>query len=191
MNRVIAGDYKDKIIQAPIGHPILIYLGYGKSVAIDKSTVSRHELAGQQSKTGFSAGKAVLGVAAFGDVGALAGVNGKQKNTYQVAIYFRDGKKSLLEVDEKCYKALTAELFGSEDYQVKEIPQRPQKSKMRILLSIAIFFVSLYICLVVASAIFPTIDGEIQLNAAGALLVLGIPILTAAFLPKVIFNHKQ
>lgn len=87
MNRVIAGDYKDKFLQLSINGKVSIYLGFGKIISIDKQTVLRYELVGQQSKTGFSAGKAVLGAAAFGDVGVLAGVDGKQKNTYQVSGY--------------------------------------------------------------------------------------------------------
>lgn len=119
MNKVLAGDYKDSIIQFTSSIPA-IYLGMGKKIPIDKAHVLRYEVAGQETKSGFSVGKAALGAAVFGDVGVIAGANGKNKSLYQVALYFRDGKKSLIEVDDRCYKAITTELFGVEDYRAED-----------------------------------------------------------------------
>lgn len=44
-------------------------------------------------------------------VGLLAGLSAKKKGVYIIALEFKDGKKSLLEVDDKIYKALLKKLF--------------------------------------------------------------------------------
>ena len=47
----------------------------------------------------------------LGPVGLLAGLSAKNKGIYTVAIKFKDGKNSLLEVDDKFYKALIKTMF--------------------------------------------------------------------------------
>ena len=53
-----------------------------------------------------------MGGALLGPVGLLAGgLSAKNKGAYQIALAFKDGKRSLIEVDDKIYKALVASLF--------------------------------------------------------------------------------
>ncbi len=48
----------------------------------------------------------------LGPVGAVAGVmSAKNKGTYQIAIKFKNGEKSLIEVDDKIYKAIIQACF--------------------------------------------------------------------------------
>ena len=48
----------------------------------------------------------------LGPVGMLAGgISAKNKGIYQVAVEFTDGKRSLLEVDDKIYKAIAKGCF--------------------------------------------------------------------------------
>lgn len=44
-------------------------------------------------------------------VGLAAGLTAKRKGIYMVAIEFYDGKKSLIEINEKAYKNLIRDMF--------------------------------------------------------------------------------
>lgn len=56
--------------------------------------------------------RGLVGGALLGPVGILAGgMSAKSKGIYQVAIQFKDGKRSLLEVDDKIYKAIIQACF--------------------------------------------------------------------------------
>lgn len=193
MNTVIAGDYQGKWIRMPNDKTVLVELGLGKTVRIDKQSVKQYDLAQQNTKTGFSVGKAVLGAAAFGDIGVVAGAGGKQKSTYQVIVYFRDGKKSLLEVDEKIYKAITVNLFDVENYNpvLADSALAPPKAKKHIVLRIVIFVIFIFICLVIAQAVFPVVDGTIELNGIGTIFVIGVPLAAAILLPNLVFKSKK
>ncbi|MDD3831636.1 MAG: hypothetical protein PHW00_03145 [Clostridia bacterium] len=47
----------------------------------------------------------------LGPVGLLAGLSGKSKGTHTIAVYFKNGMKSLVEVDDDIKKQLIASLF--------------------------------------------------------------------------------
>ena len=54
----------------------------------------------------------LLAVPCLGPVGMLAGgLSAKNKGIYQVAIRFKDGQQSLVEVDDKIYKAIVKNCF--------------------------------------------------------------------------------
>ncbi|AWO73868.1 hypothetical protein C1N76_04305 [Geobacillus thermoleovorans] len=55
--------------------------------------------------------RGLVGSFLLGPVGLLAGLSAKTKGVHVVAIKFKDGKKSLLEVNEKIYAALMKNLF--------------------------------------------------------------------------------
>lgn len=58
-------------------------------------------------KCGFWRSRGLVGGALLGPIGLLAGgMSAKSKGVYQVAVVFKDGKRSLLELDDKRYKAL-------------------------------------------------------------------------------------
>ena len=82
-NRVINGDYAGSQV---VGGGAAISLGIIKQLRLNSSTVESYEVLG-------------------GVAGAVS------KNGYQVKIIFKDGKKSLLEVDEKLYKAIVQACF--------------------------------------------------------------------------------
>lgn len=58
-----------------------------------------------------AAGRAALGALFLGPAGIAAGLGAKKKGTYWVAIQFKDGKRSLLEVNDKVFRAITIALF--------------------------------------------------------------------------------
>ena len=85
-NRVINGDYAGSQVVGGGAANAAIALGFIKQLRLNSTTVESYEVLG--------------GVA-----------EEKKKNGYQVKIIFKDGKKSLLEVDEKIYKAIVQACF--------------------------------------------------------------------------------
>ncbi len=112
-NKVIAGDYQGKVITYAAGD-IIITTSLFKSVKLDKSTVQSYEVITEEHRKSAASGiaRGLVGGALLGPVGMLAGgLSAKNKGTYQIAIQFKDGKKSLIEVDDKIYKTLIKKLF--------------------------------------------------------------------------------
>lgn len=112
-NAVIAGDYNGKLLSCTSGR-VFISLGFLKSLELHKKTVESVELITDEHRKSAASGVArgLVGGALLGPVGMLAGgLSAKNKGIYQVAVQFTDGKKSLLEVDDKIYKALIKGTF--------------------------------------------------------------------------------
>lgn len=55
--------------------------------------------------------RGAVGGALLGPIGLAAAVTAKNKNTYLVAVYYKDGDKSLLEMDERVYNMFLKEMF--------------------------------------------------------------------------------
>ena len=111
-NKVVAGDYEGKPITQTFGK-IMITAGWMKTVEISKVTVKEYEVIDQDSrKSATSAvGRAFVGGVILGPVGWLAGLSAKNKSSHTLAIEFKDGKKSLVEIDKKLYSLLIKKLF--------------------------------------------------------------------------------
>ncbi|MGG0718674.1 hypothetical protein ABE096_13915 [Robertmurraya massiliosenegalensis] len=111
-NKVIAGDYQGFQVTGTFG-VISIITGFGKAVNLDKNTVESYELITDEHRKSAVSGvsRGLVGGALLGPVGLLAGLSAKSKSTMVVAIEFKDGKKSLLEVDGKIYKSLVQKMF--------------------------------------------------------------------------------
>lgn len=81
--------------------------------SVDKSNVESYEVITEEKVQ--SASNAILraGIASWiiGPAGLLAGVTAKQKGVYIVAIFFKDGYKSLVEIDDVLYKTLVSIMF--------------------------------------------------------------------------------
>lgn len=85
-NRVINGDYAGSLVVGGGSSNAGISLGFLKQLRLNSTTVESYEVLG-------------------GTAGAMS------KNGYQVKILFKGGKKSLLEVDDKLYKAIVQACF--------------------------------------------------------------------------------
>lgn len=112
-NKVIAGDYEGCLVVQAAG-TASISTGFFKSVALTKKNVESYEVMDEtSSKSAASAiGRGLVGGFLVGPVGMLAGgLSAKTKGIYVIAIQFKDGKKSLMEVDDKIYKAIMKQLF--------------------------------------------------------------------------------
>jgi hypothetical protein len=112
-NKVIAGDYQGKQVLCSLGFAS-ISLGLIKSLDLNNKNVKSYELITDEHRKSAASGVArgIVGGALLGPVGMLAGaVSAKSKGIYQVAVEFNDGKRSLLEVDDKTYKAIVKGCF--------------------------------------------------------------------------------
>jgi hypothetical protein len=111
-NKIIAGDYEGKSVMQTFGI-VNIAIGFTKSQEINKDTVESYEVVDEaKRKSAASAvGRGLAGSLLLGPVGLLAGLSAKSKGTHVVAVEFKDGKKSLLEIDDKIYSALIKKLF--------------------------------------------------------------------------------
>lgn len=112
MNKVIAGDYKGQGVMLSRGIA-RITLPMFEIVKINKDTVDEYEILNETSRKSASSavGRAAVGAFFLGPVGLAAGVSAKNKGVHQIAIQFKDGKRSLLEVDDKIYNAIVKEMF--------------------------------------------------------------------------------
>ena len=86
-NRVISGDYAGSLVVGGGAANAAISLGIIKKLNLNRLTVENYEVLG-------------------GVAGAM-----QPKNGYQVSISFKDGNKSLLEIDDKLYKAIVQACF--------------------------------------------------------------------------------
>lgn len=111
-NKVIAGDYKNKLVSLTFGDAIIL-AGVLKKVRINKDTVESYEVMDQTSRKSVSSavGRAAVGGFLLGPVGLAAAVTAKSKGTHTIALQFRDGRRSLLEVDDHIYKAIITKVF--------------------------------------------------------------------------------
>ena len=112
-NMVVAGDYLGKVVVSTLG-TVQISTGLFKSITLNNTTVEGYELVTDEHRKSAASGvtRGLIGGALLGPVGMLAGgLSAKNKGTYTVAIRFKDGKNSLLEVDDKVYKSLVKSCF--------------------------------------------------------------------------------
>ena len=105
-NIVLEGKYKDEKISNGCDQ-----LWVGLQGLINSLYVSSYTLIDESNKDQYSFWKGALGVALFGGIGAIAGLKGKKSKEYLVAIQWKDGEKSLICIDDECYKTLVKCMF--------------------------------------------------------------------------------
>lgn len=109
-NKVIKGDYQgESVFKEIFGRNLTI----GNKKSIFKTNVKEYELIDEnKTKSGSSAVlRSAVGVALLGGVGILAGLSAKNKGVYLIALEFTDGKRCLIEIDEKLYKIFKMNMF--------------------------------------------------------------------------------
>ncbi len=112
VNMVIASDCKGAGIAVGF-NSTTICKGF-KRIKLTKDMVDSYEVVTEEHRKSAASSitRELIGGALLGGVGAIAGaVSAKNKGTYQVAIQFEDGKKSLFQLDDKAYKTLVKILF--------------------------------------------------------------------------------
>lgn len=113
-NMVVAGDFANCIVTA-YHNKVRITKGIGGRV-VDASTVTNYEVVTEETQKSVASGVArgLAGSLLLGGVGFVAGaMSAKNKGIYQVAVEFVDGKKCLLEVNDKIYKAIVQNCFDT------------------------------------------------------------------------------
>lgn len=111
-NKVLAGDYEGKNLM--LGrNEVLLYTSFTKSFPLNKETIVSHELITEEHRKSAVSGisRGLVGGVLLGPVGLLAGLSAKNKGTHTIALQFEDGKKSLIEINEKLYKAFIKSMF--------------------------------------------------------------------------------
>ncbi len=104
INYVLEGKYKNKKI---INGGDMLLLDGG----LTKRYISSYTVIDESNKDQFSFWKGALGVAFLGGLGAIAGIGGKKKKEYLIAIDWKDGQKSLILIDDKYYKVFVTSMF--------------------------------------------------------------------------------
>ena len=114
-NFVINGDYKNRKVELGVNRAFIRdgNFGFGKKIYINSDTVENYEVMNEQHQKSVSSAvsRAAVGGLLLGPAGLLAGVSAKTKGAYMVAVQFKDGKRSLLEIDDKIYKTIINQLF--------------------------------------------------------------------------------
>lgn len=73
--------------------------------------ISSYTVIDESNKDQYSFWKGALGVALFGGLGVIAGVKGKKKKEYLIAVEWKDGEKSLISLNEEYYKVFVKSNF--------------------------------------------------------------------------------
>ena len=120
-NRVIAGEYDGMAVKYAHSQVVIPRVPYSTTLELNaynqlrlgKANVKQYEVITEETmKSGSSAIlRGALGASVLGPLGLLAGLSAKNKGIYTIAIEWKDGNKSLIEIDEKIYKELIRDLF--------------------------------------------------------------------------------
>lgn len=112
-NMVIAGDYRGKAVSS-VGGAVQIFTDFKNYVLLDKYGVESYDVITEDIRKSAASGviRGAVGSALLGPVGMLAGgLSAKNKSVVTIAVRFKDGKNSLLELDEKMYKRFVQAMF--------------------------------------------------------------------------------
>ena len=117
-NSVIVGDYKGWSVKTKSGvvtisKPKLLK---GGKIEVSLDTVDSYDLIDEESNVSAvsAVGRGVIGAKLLGPAGISAALSAKKEGIHTVGIKFRDGKQSIVEIDNAIYKALKIKLFGNE-----------------------------------------------------------------------------
>ena len=116
-SKVIAGDYMGHgVIVDGVELAIVIKQTFTscEKLTLNKSTVLEYEVLDQKTRKSASSavGRAFLGSVVLGPVGLFAGLSAKSKTTgVQIAIEFKDGGRSLIELSGKHYERFLKTVF--------------------------------------------------------------------------------
>lgn len=112
-NRVISGDYQGKLVGHGSGNPF-IWLSFTKFLFLDSTTVASVVVLDEDSEISVAsaATRRFVGEMLFGPIGLAAAATAKRSGVHVLEIRFRNGKRSVLEVDDKVYEAICGSIQG-------------------------------------------------------------------------------
>lgn len=163
MNKVLAGKYEGKSIMTTKGK-VLIAKGFSP-VEISNENVLNYEVITEEHRKSAASGVArgLVGGALLGPVGALAGgISAKSKGTYQIAIEFNDGSRSLIEIDSKVYKIFAKQMFENEyiKNEYASISPKNNKSSVKSFGKFIKRFIGGMVVIVIVSIVIQLMSGE-------------------------------
>lgn len=106
-NIVVEGKYKGNKVDGGTR----LWICTNPSTNINKLYVKSYTVIDESNKNQYSLWKGALGMALLGGVGAIAGIGGKKKTEYLIAIEWKNGEKSLICIDDEKYKILVKSMF--------------------------------------------------------------------------------
>lgn len=109
INYFLEGKYKNSEIYCPKNRNCLSPIGMGWNLTANN--ISSYDIIDETNKDQYSFWKGALGVALLGGLGAIAGIGGKNKKEYLIAIEWKDGDKSLILIDDEYYKVFVKSMF--------------------------------------------------------------------------------
>lgn len=109
INYILEGKYKNEKIKAFSDSLYLPNVDHGYYMY--KNNISSYTVIDESNKDQYSFWKGALGVALFGGFGAVAGIGGKNKKEYLIAIEWKDGEKSLILINDEYYKVFVRSMF--------------------------------------------------------------------------------
>lgn len=106
-NRVIAGEYHDKMVSRA-GTTLCIISKIAQTIDLDRSNVDEIELIDETSEVSRvgAATRGFIGELLFGPIGLAAAATARRDEVHTVEITFKDGRKSTLELDGELYALL-------------------------------------------------------------------------------------
>ena len=116
-NKVTAGDYEGFAVKDSYNSVTLrptLFSGENTIVYLNRNTVRHYEvIVGDHRKSAISGvARGLIGGYIFGLAGTMGGaLSAKNRGAYVVAVEFYDGRRSLIEIDDKRYKALIRSVF--------------------------------------------------------------------------------
>ena len=121
-NSVIKGNYAGHLIRYNGLDVVITRVTYYRDslkvnshneLPLNTSNVKQYEVITEETwKSGSSAIlRGALGASVLGPLGLFAGFSAKNKGIYLIAIEWKDGQKSLIEIDEKKYQVLMRRLY--------------------------------------------------------------------------------
>ena len=116
-NKVIAGDYlryRVKVGWSTIVFKPPLLSRHDKIINIDSTTVQSYQLVNSEYRKSAVSGiiRGLIGKLLFGLLGMLGGLySAKSRGVYMVSLNFYDGRRSLIEIGDRQYKALIKSVF--------------------------------------------------------------------------------
>lgn len=111
-NVVIAGDYEGKMVIQSFGK-LSINSMFKTYAELNKKTIKDYEIINEKTQKSVvsAVGRGFVGSLILGPIGLLAGLSASSKGTHLIAVEFKNGDKSLLEIDDKIYEKMIKTMF--------------------------------------------------------------------------------
>lgn len=111
-NLVLKGDYEGYQTSI-LGKKVTLIKLFKKNIELTKDTVESYEEIAEETKTSGSSAvvRGGAGALLLGPIGLAAAFTAKQKGIHTLLVKFKDGKQSVVELDDKQFKLFKMEFL--------------------------------------------------------------------------------